>query len=259
MTQENAMKQNTLISHQFGNTAQAYLSSCVHAEGADLQRLSSLTCNYAGSNALDLGCGAGHAAYAMAKAGASITAYDLSPKMLALVEKEAVRRGLAGITTQQGAAGKLPFADATFDLVVTRFSAHHWSDVSAAMLEVRRVLKQSGILIVIDIISAENALFDTLLQSVEILRDASHIRDYRISEWHAMLLAAGFDVDESACWKLTMEFAGWAARMRTPELRVDAIRDVLLKASDEARQYFKVQADCSFDIDAAWFEAKPHG
>jgi ubiquinone/menaquinone biosynthesis C-methylase UbiE len=253
------MKQNTLISHQFGNTAQAYLSSCVHAEGADLQRLTSLTHNYTGSNALDLGCGAGHAAFALAKAGAAVTAYDLSPQMLKLVENEAVRRGLVGITTQQGAVEKLPFADATFDLVATRFSAHHWSDVASAMREVRRVLKHSGILIVIDIVAAENALFNTLLQSVEILRDASHIRDYRISEWHAMLFAAGFDVNESACWKLTMEFAGWTARMRAPELRINAIRDLLLKASDEARQYFKVQADCSFDIDAAWFEAKPNG
>jgi ubiquinone/menaquinone biosynthesis C-methylase UbiE len=249
------MKQNTLINQQFGNTAQAYLSSCVHAEGVDLQRITRLTHNYTGSN--DLGCGAGHTAFAMAKAGATVTAYDLSPQMLALVENEAVRRGLMGITTQQGVAEKLPFADASFDLVATRFSAHHWTDVAAAMCEVRRVLKPTGMLIVIDVVAAENALFDTLLQAVEILRDASHIRDYRVSEWHAILYAAGFDVRESDSWTLTMEFPIWTSRMRTSELRVNAIRDVLSKASDEARQYFKVQADSSFDIDVAWLAAKP--
>jgi len=253
------MKQSELVSQQFGSTAHAYLTSCVHAEGADLQRLTSLTHNYTGSNALDLGCGAGHTAFAMAKAGATVTAYDLSSRMLALVKNEAVQRGLMGITTQQGSAEKLPFADACFDLVATRFSAHHWSDVATAMREVRRVLKPTGILVVIDVVAAENALFDTLLQSVEILRDASHIRDYRVSEWYAMLCAAGFDVTESDRWALTMEFAIWTARMHTPELRVDAIRDVLSKASDEARQYFKVQADSSFDIDVMWLEAKPKG
>lgn len=251
------MKQNTLVSQQFGNTAQAYLNSCVHAEGADLQRLTRLTHNGTDLNALDLGCGAGHTAFAMAKAGATVTAYDLSLKMLALVENEAARQGLMNITTHQGVAEKLPFADASFDLVATRFSAHHWNDVVAAMREVRRVLKPTGTLVVIDIVAAENALFDTLLQSVELLRDPSHIRDYRVSEWYAMLHAAGFEVTESDSWTLTMEFVSWTTRMRTLELRVEAIRDVLIKASDEARQYFKVQADCSFDIDAVWLEAKP--
>lgn len=251
------MKQNALVNQQFGNTTQAYLNSCVHAEGADLQRLTRLTHHYTHPNVLDLGCGAGHTAFAMAKAGATVTAYDLSPQMLALVENEAVRRNLMRITTQQGAAEELPFADASFDVVATRFSAHHWNDVGAAMREVCRVLKPNGTLVVIDVVAAENALFDTLLQAVEILRDASHIRDYRVSEWYAMLHAAGFDIIESDNWTLTMEFINWTKRMRTPELRVNAIRDVLVKASDEARQYFKVQSDCSFNIDVAWLEAKP--
>ncbi len=248
------MKQTELIDGQFGGNAQAYLSSGVHAQGADLQRLSRLLDKGSQAHVLDLGCGAGHAAFALAQSGARVTAYDLSPQMLALVAGESVRRDLPNITTRQGVAEQLPFADASFDLVATRFSAHHWSDVGAAMAEVRRVLKPGGKLVVIDVVASENPLLDTLLQTVEVLRDASHIRDYRVSEWQAMLQEAGFAPARCECWTLTMEFATWIARMKTPPVRTDAIRDVLARAADEARAYFKVQADSSFDLDVAWLE-----
>lgn len=250
------MKQNNLVSEQFGERAQAYLTSGVHATGADLERLAALTHQPACRQALDLGCGAGHTAFTMAKAGAKVIACDLSPKMLALVAHEAAQRSLANITTQQGPAEQLPFADAGFDLVATRFSAHHWSDVPAALSEVRRVLKPMGTLVVIDVIAAENPLFDTVLQTVEILGDPSHVRDYRVSEWRSMLHAAGFEIAESDTWTLPMEFTHWTAVKHTSEQRVEAIRDVLAKSSDEVRQYFKVQADSSFKLDVAWLKAR---
>lgn len=250
------MKQSELVSDQFSGSAQGYLTSDVHANGADLQRLNALTRYSASQTALDLGCGAGHTSFAMAKEVAAVTAYDLSAEMLVLVESEAVRRGLTNITTQQGSAEHLPFADASFDLVATRFSTHHWSNVPAAMSEVRRVLKPTGILVLIDTVSPENPLFDTVLQTVEILADASHIRDYRVSEWHAMLNVAGFEVLESDSWTLPMAFSSWIGRKQTSELRADTIRDVFAKSSDEVRQYFKVQADCSFDLDVVWLMAK---
>ena len=248
------MKQNTLVSDQFGQVAKAYLTSSVHAAGADLARLTTLSQAYHGRAALDLGCGAGHASFALAQGGARVTAYDLSVEMLALVAAEATRRELPNITTRQGSVDQLPFADASFDLVMTRFSAHHWRDVKAGIAEMRRVLKPAGRLVVIDV-AAENALFDTMLQTVEILRDASHVRDYRLSEWIALLQAAGFAVGDSDRWRLPMVFDTWVARMRTPELRVAAIRDVFAQASDEVQQYFRVQADGTFDIDVAWIEA----
>lgn len=247
------MKQNELIDEQFGNTAHDYLISRVHAEGAELQRLRKLTRELNVHKALDLGCGAGHSSFTMAQGGAQVTAYDLSAQMLDQVQSETERRKLSEVTTRQGCAEQLPFADDSFDLVATRFSAHHWNDVPMAMREVHRVLKPTGTLVVIDVVASENALFDTVLQTVEILRDVSHIRDYRMSEWVTMLQTAGFNVPESDSWPLTMEFANWIARMRTSSLRSAAISDVFLNASDEVRQHFNVQTDNSFDIEVAWF------
>lgn len=248
------MKQSSLAAEQFGATAHRYLTSAVHAHGTDLERLTALAMRRGRPSALDLGCGAGHAAFAMAKGGARVTAYDVSADMLHVVDREANRRGIDGLHTRQGAAEHLPFADASFDVVATRFSAHHWADVGRALREARRVLRAGGSLVVIDVVAPEAPLLDTVLQTVELLRDASHVRDYRASEWAAMLREAGFAIPQCETWRLRMEFETWVTRMRTPHVRVQAIRDVLAQAADEVKQYFTVDSDGSFDIDIAWME-----
>jgi ubiquinone/menaquinone biosynthesis C-methylase UbiE len=251
------MKQDALTARQFGTTAAAYLSSAVHAQGADLRRLGALVPSLRIGQALDLGCGAGHASFALAAAGAQVTAFDLAAPMLDVVAREALVRQLSGVRTRQGSVGALPFADASFDLVVTRFSAHHWLDLPTALREVRRVLRPRGTLVIIDVVAPETPLCDTFLQTVEILRDASHVRDYRLSEWGDLLRQAGFNAPQSDTWVLTMEFASWVARMRTPELRAQAIRAVFAQAPQEAREAMRVQPDGSFDLPVAWMQTQP--
>lgn len=248
------MDQPALVARQFGGAAADYLASPVHARGADLERLGELARAAPGLVALDLGCGAGHVAYALAEGGADVTAYDLAPEMLAVVAAEATRRGLS-LRTRQGPAERLPFADAGFDLVASRYSAHHWADVPAALAEIARVLKPGGRLILIDVVAPEAPLLDTLLQTVEILRDPSHVRDYRVSEWRTLFQEAGFQTPASHAWSLTAGFASWIERMRTPELRTRAILDVFARTPTEARDYFRVRPDGSFDFDVAWLES----
>lgn len=253
------MQQPALVAQQFGNTASAYLTSAVHAQGADLTALRDIAAGLTGSAkrpvVLDLGCGAGHASFAVAPVAESVTAFDLSPEMLAVVAGAAHERGLAQIVTQQGNVASLPFADASFCMVMTRFSAHHWLDVPAALREVNRVLKPGGVFVVIDITAPESPLHDTTLQAVELLRDGSHVRDYRTSEWLRMLDDAGFAGERVSDWKLHMQFDEWTARMRTPAERVTAIRGLLRSAPMETRDYFAVQGDDSFTIDSTLFRA----
>lgn len=251
------MKQQAIAAKRFGAAAQAYLASSSHASGADLDRLRGLARQMGNPETLDLGCGAGHAAYALAEGGARVTAYDLSAEMLAIVGSEAAARGLGGIATRQGAAERLPFEDASFDLVVTRYSAHHWSYAPACLRSVRRVLRPGGRLVVIDSIAPENPVADTLLQTIELLRDPSHVRDYRVSEWCAMLEAAGFAAPVSDTWTLDVEFGPWIERQGAGELRAKAVLDVLAKGAEEARRQYDIQPDGSFQLPVGWFETTP--
>jgi SAM-dependent methyltransferase len=250
------MDQQQLSAAQFGSNAANYLHSAVHASGADLDRLAALAGELRPARALDLGCGAGHASYALSRGGARrITAYDPAPDMLSVVANEAAARGLAGLDTRLGAAEVLPFEDHRFDLVVTRFSAHHWASVPRALAECARVTAPGGRLVVIDVIAPETPLFDTCLQVIEFLRDASHVRDYRISEWSAMKRAAGFTAPMVSGWKLPQEFEPWIARIGTPPDRVAALRAVFRELPNEVREYFQVGPALSFVIDSAWLEA----
>ncbi|WP_244827317.1 class I SAM-dependent methyltransferase [Caballeronia sp. TF1N1] len=251
------MKHHDQVADAFGSTAAAYLTSQVHASGADLQNLAATfaaTCGNA--TVLDMGCGAGHASFAVAPHVREVVAYDIARQMLATVDAAAKERGLATIRTQQGAAESLPFADASFDWVVSRMSAHHWRDVPRALAEVRRVLKPGGRLKFIDIAGADDPLYDTHIQAIELLRDASHIRDYRADEWIAMLDTAGFDANVTERWRIGLEFDSWVTRMRTPPERVTAIKSMWAAAPDEVREYFKAGDDFSFELDALMIEGK---
>jgi SAM-dependent methyltransferase len=95
-----------------------------------------------GDRVLDVACGTGVAAReALARVGAngSVTALDANAGMLDV----AVRLGGA-IDYRQGTAESLPFADGSFDAVLCQFGLMFFSDRSAALREVRRVLAPSG-------------------------------------------------------------------------------------------------------------------
>jgi SAM-dependent methyltransferase len=248
--------QQDLSVRQFGISAANYLTSSVHATGADLERLRALAGQMKPARALDLGCGAGHASFAMARGGARrITAYDPSSDMLAVVAQEAATRGHGAVETRAGVAEVLPFENNTFDLVVTRYSAHHWASVPRALAECARVTAPGGRLVVIDVIAPEMPLLDTSLQVIEFLRDASHVRDYRVSEWVAMQTDAGFAGPTVISWKLPLDFKSWIARIGTPPARVAALQAVFAELPREVLEYFQIGPELSFATDSAWLQA----
>jgi ubiquinone/menaquinone biosynthesis C-methylase UbiE len=247
------MDQQELTVNQFGSNADHYLASEVHSRGADLEQLAAVARAMPSLRALDLGCGAGHVAYALARGGADrVIACDPSSEMLSVVTQEALRRGHGAIETMVGAAEALPFDDGCFDLVVTRYSAHHWQNVPRALEECARVTASGGRLIVIDVVAPEEPLLDTSLQVIEFLRDASHVRDYRISEWRAMQKAAGFVESSVRRWRTSIDFPAWIARIGTAPQRVAALTTVLPALPREVHDYFKISSGLSFEIDSAW-------
>ena len=249
--------QHAFVAGQYGPRANDYVASRTHSTGEDLDQLEALLRGHAGARVLDLGCGGGHVSYRAAPHVGAVVACDLTPDMLQAVERTASERGLSNITVRQAAAEALPFDDASFDFVLCRFSVHHWQDMEAGLREARRVLRPSGCAVFIDTVAPADPALDSHLQTIELLRDGSHVRNYSTPEWIAALSRAGFVVTALTSRRLPLEFPAWIARTRTSGLHAEAIRSVQNGAPALVRDHFAVAADGSFTLDSLTVTAVP--
>jgi ubiquinone/menaquinone biosynthesis C-methylase UbiE len=97
---------------------------------------------------LEVGCGPGQLAIELTRShGLEVTGLDLDPAMIdrARANADASADGEEPTPTfVVGDVAALPFEDASFDVVVSTFSMHHWSDQDAGLREIARVLQPGG-------------------------------------------------------------------------------------------------------------------
>lgn len=254
-TTKNTKDHDRHVQDSFGPRANAYVESSVHSQGEDLNQLGKIAQDVRPQNAIDLGAGGGHVSYTIAPHAGAVTAVDLSASMLAAVRQTATSKGLSNVKTTEASVEHLPFADATFDFLACRYSAHHWHDVNAGLREARRVLSKGAKAVFIDVVAPPAPLLNTHLQAIELLRDTSHVRNYTVAEWTEMLGRAGFDVTSLRPFRLRMEFKSWTLRIGTAEPLCAAILILQEKASPEVKSHFAIEPDGSFMLDMVMFEA----
>ena len=119
-----------------------------------------------------------------------------------------------------------------------------------------RSLKPGGVAAFVDVLSPGSPLLDTYLQTVEVLRDTSHVRDYSAAEWMRQLSEAGLHVRNSSRQRLRLEYTSWVERMRTPPALCAAILELQQAMGQEVRDYYEIQADGTFSTDVlvVWAE-----
>jgi ubiquinone/menaquinone biosynthesis C-methylase UbiE len=100
------------------------------------------------SRVLDIGCGTGVLLSRMMQRDATLRAagVDLSVAMLSVARSKLQRN----VTLTAGDAERLPFAKGVFDVVVSSSSFHYWPSPTTGLVEIRRVLKNTGQLIITD-------------------------------------------------------------------------------------------------------------
>ncbi|MFI5273452.1 MAG: methyltransferase domain-containing protein [Ktedonobacterales bacterium] len=223
---------------QFAPVAAAYVASEGHAHGDDLARLVALAQPRASDVALDIATGGGHTALALALHVAHVTATDLTPDMLAAARQFIAEQGVRNVDFVVADAERLPFLDASFDLVTVRIAPHHFASVTSAVREMARVLTPDGRLVVIDNIAPEDPALDALLNTWEARRDPSHVRAYTASEWQAFVAASGLSITTVETEQKAHDFAAWAERMRMPAAEQAALERNMLAAPAEARAHF---------------------
>jgi demethylmenaquinone methyltransferase / 2-methoxy-6-polyprenyl-1,4-benzoquinol methylase len=113
-----------------------------------------------GQPALDVCCGTGDLALALARQGAEVVGLDFNERMLAIAASrntELTTSGTSpGVTFIQGDAEHLPFPDRTFDCVTIAYGLRNLSDWKAGLREMNRVAKPGGRLLVLDFGKPQN-------------------------------------------------------------------------------------------------------
>jgi SAM-dependent methyltransferase len=187
----------------FSARADLYVASISHVDPQVLGWLVELAQPRPGWRMLDVATGTGHTAFAFAPYVAEIIGIDLTPRMLAEAEKLAAQQGVVNVRFVEADIHELPFDDETFDdeqfdLITCRRGAHHFSDIEEALAEMARMLKPGGLLLIDDRSVPEDDFVDSIMNRLDWLHDESHVREYRPSQWQAMVEAAG-------CHVLTLE------------------------------------------------------
>jgi len=235
-----------LVQSQFGAAAAAYTASRGHSDPAMLRRVVELAEPKPADLALDIATGAGHTALAIAPHVAGVMAFDLTQEMLDETVRNAAVRGLGNVSTRRGAAENLPFNDASFDIITVRQAPHHYADVRRAIAEMARVAKRGGRVIVVDSRAPEDDALDRQFNHIEKLRDPSHVRNYRPSEWRTMIEHGGLRITALELDFYTengsaMDFDSWTRRSKTQPVAVAELRRLFRNASPPLIEAIRIE------------------
>ena len=146
-----------------------------------------------GMRILDLGCGSGYLTFALARMhpAVSVTGLDIAEQTQKDNQAQAEAEHLDNLRFVSYDGTVFPFAECAFDLVVSRYSLHHFPVIEKSLAEISRVLTKSGCLFLSDP-SPNAADTDGFLDAYMQVRKDGHIRFYRFGEWETLCRNAGF-------------------------------------------------------------------
>ena len=168
-----------------------------------MQMLVDLSGVSASETVLDVACGPGLVACEFALHAQHVTGIDLTPRMLEQAQERQMAKGLTNLSWQLGDVLPLPFPDASFSIVLTRYSFHHFLDPKAVLAEMVRVCRPGGKVIVVDVVQPpeKTVAYDHL----EKLRDPSHVHALTFPEMADLITASGLVKVQTAHYKVEGE------------------------------------------------------
>ena len=235
---------NSSSSQRFDAIASNYATSEVHSSSPTLARLRELVPQV--QSVCDVASGAGHTGLGYAGIASRIVAVDLAPNMLAQVRQLAFKRNVA-VETVEAYAESIPLPSSSFDLVVCRLAAHHFTDLPKAMSEMTRIAKPGGYVAIIDSEGDDDADLDALNHEIEVLHDPTHVRSYTAKHWQELFSANCLDVE--ACESRRREIPDgltikrWCELGNSGEKALQAIQDRLAAAPPEGRSQLEITVD----------------
>lgn len=230
------------VREQFGRTAENYVRAKGFAQGDDLREAAQLLKPAADDILLDVACGGGHTALFFAPMVRSVVASDLTMQMLKKAQEYISEEGgVDNVTFREADAEDLPFPAGAFTLLTCRIAPHHFPDVPRALAEFFRVLRRGGRMVIIDTLLPTDPEIAAFYQTMEKLRDPTHLQAYTEEQWVQMLEGAGFTLHETRTFTKTHDFQEWARRAGLSREGVQSLNNYFVKAPAKIQDFFQVE------------------
>ncbi|NOT54025.1 MAG: class I SAM-dependent methyltransferase, partial [Deltaproteobacteria bacterium] len=151
---------------------------------------------------LDVACGPGLIVCAFAKVVKHATGIDLVPAMINHARGLQRQQGLTNVTWQISTVQPLPYPDASFSIVTSRYAFHHFTDPEGVLAEMKRVCAPGGKVVVIDAAISPDPAKAAAYNRAEKLRDPSHTRALSLVEFELLFHWVGLPAPSKTFYKV---------------------------------------------------------
>jgi ubiquinone/menaquinone biosynthesis C-methylase UbiE len=217
---EMAASHNQIVVDQFGKQAACFSRLPGHEEATRL--LIEVADLAADDEVLDVACGPGLVACAVAPNVRHVVGVDLTPAMIDQARALQLRQGLSNLDWHIGDVSNLPFASDWFSAVLTRYSLHHFVAPGRVLSEMARVAAPGGRVVVADLVLPPE--YGRAYDCMEKLRDPSHVRVLSNAEVGKLMSRVGlvdlrwagylFELELSTLLRASFPHPGDADRVR---------------------------------------------
>jgi ubiquinone/menaquinone biosynthesis C-methylase UbiE len=197
-----------VVLDQFTRQAAPFANSAAMRDEEALRLLVEFSGAGSDDTVLDVACGPGLVVAAFAKTCRHATGIDLTPAMIDQAREHAGALALTNVAWQVGNVLPLPFPDAAFSVVVSRFAFHHFPDPRAVIAEMARVATRPGRLVVADIAASDDPRRADALNRMERMRDPSHTRALTLAEMRQLFAAVGAGTPRETYYDVRADLEG---------------------------------------------------
>jgi ubiquinone/menaquinone biosynthesis C-methylase UbiE len=205
-------KHKETVQKQFTKTADAFAKFAVRDSAEVLAEKVEFAKPQPQELVLDVACGPGAFVLAIAPRVSFVMGIDLTPEMLRQARQFQAEKQIANAAFARADADHLPFPDASFDLVSCQHAFHHITKPETVLLEMIRVTKPQGRLLVLDPLAPESDAKFELFNHIERLRDPSHTSSLRLTTFLSMFEAHGLEVFRQSLRRRQRSFVQWMLR-----------------------------------------------
>lgn len=227
------------IREEFTHQSVSFGRSAAMTSAETLGALVELVPEEPGAQWLDVACGPGVVSRGIASRVGSVSGVDLTPAMIEEAERRAREEDVENVSFALGDATALEAADASFDGAITRLSLHHIPLPERVVLEMARVVRVGGWIVVSDLAADRDGEAIAWREQIERLRDPSHWACVAPERLRRMGTGAGLSLEHEETVEVDIDFDDWLARGSGGQTAAGLI-DRLLEQQPAAAESFRV-------------------